>query len=50
MIDYKDAAYIGIHYGETTGEPYPAWDINKDGITNYKDAAYIGIHYGEDYR
>ena len=47
VTDYKDAAYIGIHYGETTSEPYPRYDINKDGTVDYKDAAYIGIHYGE---
>jgi parallel beta-helix repeat protein len=47
IINYLDAAYIGIHYGETTTEPYPRYDINKDGVVNYLDAAYIGIHYGE---
>jgi hypothetical protein len=49
-VDYLDAAYIGIHYGETTSEPYPAWDINEDGKVDYLDAAYIGIHYGDDFR
>lgn len=45
--DYLDAAFIGIHYGETTSEPYPRYDINKDGKVDYLDAAFIGIHYGE---
>jgi hypothetical protein len=47
ITNYLDAAYIGIHYGETSTEPYPRYDINEDGVVNYLDAAYIGIHYGE---
>ena len=47
ITNYLDAAYIGIHYGEVTTEPYPRYDINEDGVVNYLDAAYIGIHYGE---
>jgi hypothetical protein len=50
VINYLDAAFIGIHYGETTSEPYPAWDINEDGKVDYLDAAFIGIHYGDDFR
>jgi len=46
-VDYKDLAFLGAHYGETTSPPYPAWDINQDGKVDYKDLAIVGARYGE---
>ena len=49
IVNYKDLAILGAHYGETTSPPYPAWDVNQDGAVNYKDLAMLGAHYGEVY-
>ena len=49
VIDHKDLAMLGAHYGEPTSEPYPNWDTNRDGATDYKDLAMLAAHYGEEY-
>jgi len=48
IVDYKDLAILGAHYGETTEPPYPRYDINRDGEVGPGDRDVLVEHYGEE--
>jgi hypothetical protein len=48
IVDYKDLAILGAHYGETTQAPYPRYDIDRDGEVGTNDVDVLMAHYGEE--
>jgi len=48
IVDYKDLAILGAHYGETTQAPYPRYDIDRDGEVETNDVDVLMEHYGEE--
>ncbi|MCX9012746.1 MAG: dockerin type I domain-containing protein [Candidatus Methanoperedens sp.] len=39
-INILDMTFIGQHFGQITGKPYPVYDVNRDGAVNI---LYMGI-------
>lgn len=48
IVDYKDLAILGAHYGENTQAPYPRYDIDRDGEVGTHDVDVLMEHYGEE--
>jgi hypothetical protein len=47
LVDYRDLAILGAHYGSATQSPYPRYDINQDGRVDLYDRDLLVAHYEE---